>query len=517
MRWRSWPACCSRWACAGTGMHALDGFEALQGTPSMLFAPMPHTLRQTTTRPGKYGALLGWALRFADLGTIACAGVVAWWVRFGTLSVSIEYQRHIAIAMLLALPVLTLSRIYRSWRGKGLAAELPAMAGAFLMIFGLTMLFAVMFKLQVQLSRIWWMTWVVTALAGGTFARIAARGAAAYVRRQGMDLRTAVIVGGGADAMRIADALRAQLGVGIRLQGWFETAEQELATAAHAMRASVPRLGDLGQLTDYVDEHHVNQVWIALPMSEQREIGRILDALAHSTADIKFVPDLLGLQLLNHSVEQVAGLPVINLRASPLDGDARLLKAIEDRVLSLVILVLIAPLLAAIAIGVKLSSPGPVLFRQRRHGLDGKIIEVWKFRSMRVHQEAHGQVTQATKHDARITRFGKFLRRTSLDELPQFFNVLQGTMSIVGPRPHAVEHNHHYKTQVQLYMQRHRVKPGITGWAQVNGLRGETDTLDKMDRRVQADLFYMQHWSVLLDLRIIVTTVVGGLASSSAY
>src|SRR5688572_5961532 len=300
MRWRSWPACCSRWACAGTGMHALDGFEALQGTPSMLFAPMPHTLRQTTTRPGKYGALLGWALRFADLGTIACAGVVAWWVRFGTLSVSIEYQRHIAIAMLLALPVLTLSRIYRSWRGKGLAAELPAMAGAFLMIFGLTMLFAVMFKLQVQLSRIWWMTWVVTALAGGTFARIAARGAAAYVRRQGMDLRTAVIVGGGADAMRIADALRAQLGVGIRLQGWFEVSAVDYANPPNA-----PRLGDLEQLATYVDSHHVDQVWVALPMTEQRTIRRVLDLLAHSTADIKFVPDLLGLQLLNHSVEQV--------------------------------------------------------------------------------------------------------------------------------------------------------------------------------------------------------------------
>ena len=246
-------------------------------------------------------------------------------------------------------------------------------------------------------------------------------------------------------------------------------------------------------------------------MSAERDIARILDALAHSTADIKFVPDLLGLQLLNHSVEQVAGLPVINLRASPLDGDARLLKAIEDRVLATLILLLIAPLMAAIAIGVKLSSPGPVLFRQTRHGLDGKIIEVWKFRSMRVHQEAHGQVTQATKHDTRVTPFGRFLRRTSLDELPQFFNVLQGTMSIVGPRPHAVAHNHHYKSQVQLYMQRHRVKPGITGWAQVNGLRGETDTLDKMASARRGDLFYMQNWSLWMDLRIVAMTIAEGI------
>lgn len=477
----------------------------------MLFAPLPQELRQTTWKPGKYAALLGWSLRFADLATIGCAGVIAWWLRFGTFEISLNYQRHIAMAVFLALPVLSLSKIYKSWRGQGLYAELPQMAGAFGFIFGLTILYAVALKLPVNLSRLWWMTWFVGTVLGGAGSRIIARHLASYARERGHDLRTAVMVGGGADARRIVEALRRQKGAGIRVIGWFDVPGQG------GDLDSTPRLGDLSKLAEYIELQHVNQVWITLPMSAERDIARILDALAHSTADIKFVPDLLGLQLLNHSVEQVAGLPVINLRASPLDGDARLLKAIEDRVLASVILVLIAPLLAAIAIGVKWSSPGPVLFRQRRHGLDGKIIEVWKFRSMRVHAEARGTVTQATKNDSRVTKFGAFLRRTSLDELPQFFNVLQGTMSIVGPRPHAVEHNHQYKSQVQLYMQRHRVKPGITGWAQVNGLRGETDTLDKMARRVEFDLHYMRHWSLWMDLRIVAMTMYRGFGGTTAY
>ena len=477
----------------------------------MLFAPMPQELRQTTFRTGKYGALLGWGLRFADLTTVGVAGVVAWWVRFGNVSVSLVYERHIAMAMLLALPVLSLSKIYRSWRGQGLFAELPAVAGAFGLIFGATILYAVAMKIPVNLSRLWWGMWFLGTIAGGAMSRVLVRRVASLVREAGLDLRTAVMVGSGIDAQRIVEALDRQRGAGIQVLGWFDAQGQGNALP------HTPRLGDLDQLAAFVETHHVNQVWVTLPMSADKDIARILDVLAHSTADIKFVPDLLGLQLLNHSVEQVAGLPVINLRESPFDGDARLLKAIEDRVLAALILLMIAPLLAAIAVGVKLSSPGPVLFRQRRHGLDGKIIDVWKFRSMRVHKEAHGTITQATKGDARVTRFGGFLRRTSLDELPQFFNVLQGTMSIVGPRPHAVAHNQQYKDQVQLYMQRHRVKPGITGWAQVNGLRGETDTLDKMARRVEHDLYYMKHWSLWLDLKIVVLTVYKGLLGRNAY
>ena len=279
-----------------------------------------------------------------------------------------------------------------------------------------------------------------------------------------------------------------------------------------------PRLGDLEQLAGYVETHHISQVWVVLPMSAQDEIARILDVLAHSTADIKFVPDLLGLQLLNHSVEQVAGLPVINLRASPLDGDARLLKALEDRVLAALILLLIAPLLAVIALGVKLSSPGPVLFRQQRHGLDGKVIEVWKFRSMRVHA---GGARQGHAGHAATTRAS---RRSAASCAAPASTSCRSSSTCCRARCRSSARARtpsrtttSYKTLVQDYMQRHRVKPGITGWAQVNGLRGETDTVDKMAARVEYDLYYMQNWSLWLDLQIVALTVLKGFLGKNAY
>jgi Undecaprenyl-phosphate glucose phosphotransferase len=481
----------------------------------MLFAPMPHARQLGTGASSsahtQYAALFAVGLRVGDVAGIVVAGVLAYWWQFGTLELAIEYQRHLGLGALFAALVFTVSPLYRSWRGRGMAAELWTMLGAYGLMFGVSLLYALALKLAGDGARLWWATWFVGAVAAGSLSRIAIRSAASWARQRGIDVRTAVIVGTARDASRVAERLRRQPWAGIEMLGWFES------YASTGDCGALPRLGGHMSIGEYVESVPVNQVWIALPMGAQDEICMVLDQLSHSTADIKFVPDLMGMQLLNQSVEQVAGLPVINLRASPLHGDARLLKAVEDRILAALILVLISPLLAAIALAVKLTSNGPVLFRQKRHGLDGQVIEVWKFRSMRLHQEAAGQVTQATKHDARITPLGRFLRRTSLDELPQFFNVLQGTMSIVGPRPHATAHNHQYKTQVQLYMQRHRVKPGITGWAQVNGLRGETDTLDKMQRRVEADLFYMQNWSLLLDLRIIVTTVVKGFIGRNAY
>jgi putative colanic acid biosynthesis UDP-glucose lipid carrier transferase len=478
---------------------------------TMFFASMPHELRRASASPDKYTALFSWGLRLADVAGITLAGWLAYWLRFDAINVDLEYQRHLARGVLFALLVFSMSPLYRSWRGRGLAGELWTMLGAYAAAFVVALLYATAFKLTSDISRLWWGSWFLAAVGLGTASRFVFRGAAAWTRQRGIDLRNAVIIGAGDDAARIADHLQRQPWAGIRVLGWFQT------QAEFGARPALPRLGDIDQLADWVDAHHVNQVWIALPMSEQARIERILAALEHSTADIKFVPDLLGLQLINHSVEQVAGLPVINLRASPFDGDARLLKAIEDRVLAALILLLIAPLLAAIAIGVKLSSRGPVLFRQPRHGRDGRVIEVWKFRSMCVHAEAQGQVTQATRHDSRVTPFGRFLRSSSLDELPQFINVLQGTMSIVGPRPHAVAHNHHYKDVVDNYMQRHRVKPGITGWAQVNGLRGETDTLDKMAARVEYDLYYLQNWSLSFDLKIIAMTVLKGFIGKNAY
>jgi len=251
----------------------------------------------------------------------------------------------------------------------------------------------------------------------------------------------------------------------------------------------------------------VHEVWLCLPLNQGEAIKSVMYALRHQTVDVRYIPDLGDLPLLNHRISNIGGLYTLDISRSPMEGPARIVKRLEDLVLGAIISVLMLPVCALIALAIKLTSKGPVIFKQYRMGINGRRFKVYKFRSMEVHEEGSGQVTQAHFGDPRITKLGAFLRRTSLDELPQFYNVLQGRMSIVGPRPHALAHNEHYKDMVESYMQRHKVKPGITGWAQVNGLRGETDTLDKMERRVQHDLWYIDNWSLWLDIKIIVMTV----------
>jgi putative colanic acid biosynthesis UDP-glucose lipid carrier transferase len=243
---------------------------------------------------------------------------------------------------------------------------------------------------------------------------------------------------------------------------------------------------------------------------------QLLEELQGTTASIFFVPDVFGTSIIQGRMLDINGVPVVGICESPFTGTNALVKRLSDIVLSSLILVLIAPLLLVLAIGVKLSSPGPVIFRQRRSGLDGEDIVVYKFRSMRTMEDG-ARVQQATRGDPRITPFGAFLRRSSLDELPQFINVLQGRMSVVGPRPHALAHNEMYRELVKAYMVRHKVRPGITGWAQINGHRGETDTIDKMKARVEYDLQYLRNWSLRLDLQIIARTIKLVFVDRNAY
>ena len=264
--------------------------------------------------------------------------------------------------------------------------------------------------------------------------------------------------------------------------------------------------GGLAQVAAWVTANRVNVIYIALPMASQPRILKLLDDLRDTTASIYFAPDIFMYDLIQARMEAIGGIPLVAVCESPFHGTTGLVKRLTDLALATVAVVLTAPVMLAVAIGVKLSSPGPVIFKQRRYGLDGREIQVWKFRSMRVMEDGD-QVRQATQGDARITPFGRFIRRTSLDELPQFFNVLQGSMSVVGPRPHAVAHNEQYRKLIKGYMIRHKVKPGITGLAQVNGARGETETVEDMERRIQYDLEYLRNWSVKMDLKIVLETV----------
>jgi len=322
------------------------------------------------------------------------------------------------------------------------------------------------------------------------------------VRLQGSAKRT-VIVGVNEQAMALADRLASNDYIAAELLGFFDDLPPgQLAT----IRLDYPLLGGLDDVAAYVKEHRVNNIYLSLHMASQPRIVRLLDELKDTTASIYFVPDVFMTDLIQARVGQVGDIPVVAVCETPFTGFNGLLKRLADIVLSLTIIILILPMLVAIAIGVKLSSPGPVIFRQRRYGLYGEEIIVYKFRSMTVCEDGD-QVTQATRQDQRVTPFGAFLRKTSLDELPQFFNVLQGSMSIVGPRPHAVAHNEMYRKLITGYMVRHKVKPGITGWAQVNGLRGETETLSKMKARIDYDIDYLRNWSLKLDLLIMLKTV----------
>jgi putative colanic acid biosynthesis UDP-glucose lipid carrier transferase len=264
-------------------------------------------------------------------------------------------------------------------------------------------------------------------------------------------------------------------------------------------------LGTFKQIRQIVEEHRVDRVYIALPISCSQMIEQVYKDIANASIDVVWVPDIFNMQLLNHSVRELNGLPLITLSESPMMLESELFcKTVLDKVIAVLMLIALSPLMAAIAALVCYSSPGPIFFKQKRHGWDGRIIEVWKFRSMYVNQEA--DVQQASRHDSRITPIGRFIRRTSIDELPQLFNVLAGSMSLVGPRPHALAHNGFYSQYIKSYMMRHRIKPGMTGLAQIRGFRGETETLEKMLRRVELDLEYINRWSLLLDIEILLKT-----------
>ena len=324
--------------------------------------------------------------------------------------------------------------------------------------------------------------------------------------------KTAVIAGANGLGRNLAERIRANPFLGVRIAGYFD---DRGAARLHGIEPS-GNLGSLNQLAEYAKGHRIDVIYIALPMASQPRILRLLEELHDTTASIYFAPDIFVADLIQARMETIGGIPVLAVCESPFYGIDGLVKRASDIVLASMILLLISPLMLAIAIGVKLGSPGPVLFRQRRYGLDGKEIVVYKFRSMTVLEDGN-VIRQATRDDRRVTPFGAFLRASSLDELPQFINVLQGRMSVVGPRPHAVAHNEMYRKLIRGYMIRHKARPGITGLAQINGMRGETDTLDKMKARVEYDLAYLRQWSLLLDLKIVLKTIGVVLKKQNAY
>ena len=355
-------------------------------------------------------------------------------------------------------------------------------------------------------------TWLWLAPLFKIGAYFALRAAAPVLLKLQGPNRRAIIVGMNEQGLALANRITDSPYSRVELVGFADGRSMQRLNPVGSHRL----LGTIDQLVDVVQRQRIQIIYLSLPMTSQPRILHILDELKDTTTSIYFVPDMFITDLIQARNDSVCGTPVISICESPFHGSNGVIKRISDIVLSILILILITPLLLAIAVAVKLTSPGPIIFTQRRSGEDGKEIIVYKFRSMTVTEDG-SKIEQATLGDSRITPLGAFLRRTSADELPQFINVLQGRMSIVGPRPHALAHNDLYRKLIKGYMVRHKVKPGITGWAQVNGYRGETDTLDKMQGRINFDLDYLRNWSVRLDLYIIFRTIALIAKDQKAY
>ncbi|UBM26573.1 undecaprenyl-phosphate glucose phosphotransferase [Pseudomonas sp. p1(2021b)] len=437
-----------------------------------------------------------------DFFIVLAAGLLAHYYRFGSLDMTGRYNNATVLTAIVVVLCLGMGGVYGSQRGYAFLRQFSVLLAGWFAAAGIMLSLTFFLKVSENYSRIWFSTML---LAGGGLSlllRVVVFLLLRRLRASGRNLKAVLLVdSGGSSASQLSNG-------------------QALDEYGFKVVCSLPfELNEewLNSLVEKVDESGAHEVWLCLPLSEGGGIRSIMYALRHHTVAVRFIPEWDDIPLLNHKVSHIAGFYSLDLSCSPMDGPPRLLKRLEDLVLGFLISLMIAPICLVIAIAIKLTSAGPVLFKQYRTGINGKCFKVYKFRSMVVHRESSGSVTQATKNDARITRVGAFLRRTSLDELPQFFNVLQGRMSIVGPRPHALSHNEYYKDLVESYMQRHKVKPGITGWAQVSGYRGETDTLEKMQKRVEYDLWYIDNWSLWLDLKIIFMTVFKGFVNKNAY
>ena len=345
-------------------------------------------------------------------------------------------------------------------------------------------------------------------------ARIISRWIQHARRLLGYKRRKFAIVGVNELGFQLARNIEASPEMGLSLAGFFDDRPEERNPAIPADLGR--RVGTIQDLIDQTKSGAVERIYITFPMRAESRIRGVLDQLSDTTASVYIVPDFFVFQLLYSRWTDILGLPVVSVFESPIYGIDGLAKQVSDVVLGGLFLLLAAVPMALIALGIKLTSPGPAFFRQKRYGLDGREIRIWKFRTMTVCEDG-AEFVQATPDDPRVTWLGAILRRTSLDELPQLFNVLSGDMSLVGPRPHASAQNEEYRSQIEGYMLRHKVKPGITGLAQVNGWRGATDSPEKMRQRIECDLRYIREWSLWLDVTILFRTIFVVLSAKNAY
>ncbi|HBR4200367.1 TPA: undecaprenyl-phosphate glucose phosphotransferase [Klebsiella pneumoniae] len=458
------------------------------------------------TRSNANASLLSMVQRFSDISIIFIGIYVACLLN----GESVQYK-HILIFLTVLVIFQMIGGItdfYRSWRGVDLSAEIILIfknwtLSLLLSLGGFSLL------ADLNIEYIIFLQWFFIVCFGFFVCRLSIRIILGMLRKIGYNTRKVAVAGSLPAGLNLLRTFQNAPWLGFVVKGIYDDIKID-------SYEDVPYGGTLSELVEDARSGKIDRIYIAMSMKDETRLRDIISQLTDTTCSVLLIPDVFTFNILQSRTEEIIGVPVVPLFDTPLNGINMVFKRIEDVVVSSIILLLISPVLCTIAVIVKVTSPGPVIFRQIRYGMDGKPIRVWKFRSMTV-MENDTKVIQATKNDVRVTKVGKFLRRTSLDELPQFFNVLFGQMSVVGPRPHAVSHNEQYRSLIQGYMLRHKVKPGITGLAQINGWRGETDTLEKMEKRIEYDLMYIRSWSVWLDLKIIFLTVFKGFINKSAY
>ncbi|HDR9204238.1 undecaprenyl-phosphate glucose phosphotransferase [Burkholderia vietnamiensis] len=456
--------------------------------------------------------LQGMMARLVDIAVIVAGSLLASQFRYQTVSESHFDSALVTFSIAFALVLFPAFGVYESWRGRSMLRLSGKISLAWFAVqaCGIVLMFSL--HRSDVISRLWFVYW--TAMTGSALiaSRIGTHLFLRSVRHAGINLRRVAVVGHAQHCQQVIRNIEESPASGFRPAAVFD-----LQPVVAGASPRVPVFTELDEFAKFVRETGVQEIWLALPLSEEATILRFVNAFGDDLVNIRFIPDVRSVALFDGEMVDLMGAPAINLVASPLPRNAMWKKELFDRLFAAVALIGLLPVMVVIAIAVKLSSRGPVFFKQYRKGADGREFQILKFRTMRVHVEQAGVVTQATKTDSRITRVGRFLRKTSLDELPQFLNVLRGEMSVVGPRPHAIEHDRLYQKVVDGYIHRYRIKPGITGWAQVNGYRGETDRLEKMQKRVEYDLYYLRNWSFALDMRIVLATVAKGLVNANAY
>lgn len=448
----------------------------------------------------------------ADLAMLSAAFGLAYWTRFHAgfphESIPPLDDTLISLAMVLVIFPITFrqSNLYTTNRSRTHIGEVFEVFKA--TVFATLILVGMTYFTRERYSRMTLAIFVVYAFVAVTLVRLGFRSAMNAVRRRGYNLKSILVVGAGELGQRVIETIHQHRELGFRVTGLLTRKSEKVG----ARIAGAEVVGTLSQLNEVLDARPVDQVIIALPLEEQASIRELMDQLAQRTVDVKIVPDLYQYMTLHAGFEEFGGLPMISLQGAPLDGWNRIAKRAFDVIFSGLLLLVSLPLLLVLAALVKLTSKGPVLYRQERMGMDGHTFDMLKLRTMRVDAEAHG-AAMASADDPRRTPVGTFLRKTSLDELPQFWNVLVGDMSLVGPRPERPVFIQEFKRQIPRYHLRHMVKSGITGWAQINGLRGQTS----IQKRIEFDLYYIENWSMLLDVKILVRTALGGFLSRNAY